>query len=131
MAKGSCANACSKIDASVFSAIHPRPRLASVTPNWLADRTREIFEVARSAIRARRSPDRTIAYNRVRRERTRENSAETKNPLRSTSARMANSREITPEKYHIGPGDGPTPAPGERAHLHAPHGDSGFGGHSH
>jgi cobalt-zinc-cadmium efflux system protein len=44
---------------------------------------------------------------------------------------MANSREITPEKYHIGPVDGLPPAPGESTHLHTPHGDSGFEGHSH
>ena len=136
IATGSRAKACSKIPARVFSAIQPSPRLARVTPNWLADRTRAIFEVARSAIRASRSPERTIASSRVRRERTRENSAATKNPLRSTSARMANSREITPEKYHNTPGGGLAPGPGESTHLHVPHGDSGIeahhhGGHSH
>src|SRR6476619_5432338 len=131
IANGSRANACSKIPASVFSAIHPRPRLARVTPNWLADKTRPIVDVARSANRARRSPERTIASSRVRRERTRENSAATKNPLRSTSARMANSREITPEKYHNSPGDGLAPGRGDGTHLHAPHGDSGFEEHDH
>src|ERR1700704_4599591 len=42
-----------------------------VAPNWLADRMREIFEAARTAKRASRSPLRTIASRRVRRERTR------------------------------------------------------------
>lgn len=44
---------------------------------------------------------------------------------------MANSREITPEKYHIAPSDGLPPAPGEGTHLHAAHSDSGFEGPHH
>src|SRR5260221_5699484 len=131
IANGRRANAPSKISASVRSAIHPSPRLARVTPNWLADRTREIFELARSAIRASRSPDLTIASNRVRRERTRENSAATNNPLRSTSARMAKSREITPEKYHNSGGGGLGPDAGDGTHVHAGHEDSESDGHSH
>src|SRR6476469_1553443 len=130
-ANGKRANSPSKIPARVFSAIQPRPRLASVTPNWLAERTREIFDVARTAMRASLSPERTIASSRVRRERTSENSAATKNPLRRTSARMAKSREITPEKYHNSPGDGLAPGRGDGTHLHAPHGDSGFDEHDH
>ena len=44
---------------------------------------------------------------------------------------MANSREITPEKYHNTPGDGLAAAPGDGTHLNAPHGDSGFEDHHH
>src|SRR5437867_13222301 len=59
------------ISATVDSATQPRPRLARVTPSWLAERMREIFEEARSATRARRSPLLVIASRRVRLERTR------------------------------------------------------------
>ena len=85
---------------TVDSATQPRPRLASVTPSWLADRTREIFEEARNAIRASRSPLRVIASRRVRRERTRANSAPTKNAFRSTNRIMASSRPSTNTSYH-------------------------------
>ena len=44
---------------------------------------------------------------------------------------MANSREITPEKYHNTPRDGLAGAPGDGTDLHAPHGDSGFEAHHH
>src|SRR5205814_10624324 len=87
------------------SATHPRPRLASVTPSWLAERTREIVEEVRSAMRASRSPLRVIASRRVRLERTRANSAPTKNALRSTSRIMASSRPSTDASYH-NPGEG-------------------------
>src|SRR5882757_9782604 len=90
---------------TVDSATQPRPRLASVTPNWLADRMREILEEARTAKRARRSPLRTIASRRVRLERTRANSAPTKNALRSTSRIMASSRPSTDTTYRQ-PGHG-------------------------
>src|SRR5882757_4488406 len=105
---------------TVDSATQPRPRLASVTPNWLADRMREIFEAARTAKRASRSPLRTIASRRVRRERTRANSAPTKNALRSTSRIMASSRPSTGTTYH-NPGQGHQH---DGTHHHVP-------GHSH
>src|SRR5882672_11429273 len=85
---------------TVASATQPRPRLARVTPSWLADRMREIFEEARRAKRASLSPLRTIASRRVRLERTRANSAPTKNALRSTSRIMASSRPSTDTTYH-------------------------------
>src|SRR5712675_964978 len=90
---------------TVDSATQPSPRLARVTPNWLADRMREIFEAARTAKRASRSPLRVIASRRVRRERTRANSAPTKKALRSTSRIMASSRPSTDTTYH-NPGEG-------------------------
>src|SRR3954469_23688913 len=90
---------------TVDSATHPRPRLASVTPSWLADRMREIFDEARTAKRASLSPLRVIASRRVRLERTRANSAPTKNALRSTSRIMASSRPSTDTTYH-NPGHG-------------------------
>src|ERR1700736_877696 len=89
-----------KTSPTVDSATQTSPRLASVPPNRLADRIREIFEVARTAKRASRSPLRTIASKRVRRERTRANSAPTKNALRSTSRIMASSRPSTDTTYH-------------------------------
>src|SRR5437016_14215246 len=85
---------------TVDSATQPSPRLASVTPSWLAERMREIFPEARSATRARRSPLRVMASRRVRLERTRANSAPTKNALRSTSRIMASSRPSTDASYH-------------------------------
>src|SRR5438105_15850472 len=88
------------ISPTVDSATQPRPRLASVTPSWLAERMREIFPEARSATRARRSPLRVIASRRVRLERTRAHSAPTKNALRSTSRIMASSRPSTDASYH-------------------------------
>src|SRR6478672_4521772 len=84
----------------VASATHPKPRLARVTPSWLAERTREIFEEARSAMRASRSPLLVIASRRVRLERTSANSAPTKNALRSTSTAMPNSRPSTDTTYN-------------------------------
>src|SRR4029078_1246172 len=81
--------------------------------------------------RVRRAPERTIAARRMRRERTRENSAATKNPLRSTSARMAKSREITPEKYHNGGGGALDADVSKGTHIHAGHEDSGLEEHSH
>src|SRR6266480_7101221 len=90
---------------TVDSATQPSPRLASVTPSWLAERMREIFEEARSAKRASRSPLLVIASRRVRLERTRANSAPTKNALRSTSRIMASSRPSTDATYHT-PGHG-------------------------
>src|SRR6059058_5846801 len=85
---------------TVDSATQPSPRLASVTPSWLAESMRLIFEEARSAKRASRSPLRVIASRRVRLERTRANSAPTKNALRSTSRIMASSRPSTDASYH-------------------------------
>src|ERR1700674_1041793 len=105
MAKGRLANRCSNTSPTVDSATHPSPRLARVTPSWLAERMREIFEEARTAKRARRSPLRGIASRRVRLERTRANSAPTKNALRSTSRIMASSRPSTNTSYH-NPGQG-------------------------
>src|SRR5438445_6752292 len=99
-AKGRLANRCSNTSPTVDSATQPRPRLASVTPSWLAERMREIFEEARTAKWASRSPLRTIASRRVRLERTRANSAPTKNALRSTSRIMASSRPSTDASYH-------------------------------
>src|SRR5258705_5564222 len=109
-----------KTSPTVDSATQPSPRLARVTPNWLADRMREIFEAARTAKRASRSPLRTIASRRVRRERTRANSAPTKNALRSTSRIMASSRPSTGTTYH-NPGQGHQH---DGTHHHVP-------GHSH
>src|SRR5947209_8246407 len=100
IANGRLPNRLANISATVDSATQPRPRLASVTPNWLADSTREIFEEARNATRASRSPLRVIASRRVRRERTRANSAPTKNAFRSTSRIMASSRPSTDTTYH-------------------------------
>src|SRR5256885_17235252 len=100
MANGRYENQFAKISPTVDSATQPRPRLARVTPSWLADRTREIFEEARRAMRASRSPLRVIASRRVRRERTRANSAPTKNAFRSTSRIMASSRPSTDTSYH-------------------------------
>src|SRR3954464_9053776 len=100
MANGRYENQFAKISPPVDSATQPRPRLARVTPSWLADRMREILEEARSAKRARRSPLRVIASRRVRLERTSANSAPTKNALRSTSRIMASSRPSTDTSYH-------------------------------
>src|SRR3954467_7236050 len=105
---------------TVDSATQPKPRLAKVTPSWLAERMREILEEARSAKRARRSPLRVIASRRVRLERTRANSAPTKNALRSTSRIMASSRPSTDTTYHN---------PGHR-HQHGGAHNHGVG-HSH
>src|SRR5438046_2315200 len=74
IAKGRLVKRSANMSPTVDSATQPRPRLASVTPSWLAESTREIFEEARSAMRASRSPLRVIASRRVRRERTRANS---------------------------------------------------------
>src|SRR6202162_1772948 len=120
IANGRCENMLANTSPTVDSATHPRPRLASVTPSWLAERMREIFEVARTAKRASRSPLRTIASRRVRLERTRANSAPTKNALRSTSRIMASSRPSTDTSYH-NPGQG---------HQHGGAHDHGLG-HSH
>src|SRR3954464_6926699 len=103
--KGRLPKRLANISATVDSATQPRPRLARVTPSWLADNTREIFEEARSAMRASRSPLRVIASRRVRRERTRANSAPTKNAFRSTSTIMASSRPSTTTTYNS-PGHG-------------------------
>src|SRR5689334_11926739 len=100
MPNGRLPNRLANISPTVDSATQPRPRLARVTPNWLADRTREIFEEARNAMRASRSPLRVIASRRVRRERTRANSAPTKNAFRSTSRIMASSRPSTDTSYN-------------------------------
>src|ERR1700682_5459696 len=105
IANGRFAKRCSNTSPTVDSATQPSPRLARGTPNWLADRMREIFETARRAKGASRSPLRTIASKRVRRERTRANSAPTKNALRSTSRIMASSRPSTDTTYH-NPGHG-------------------------
>src|SRR4051812_10922396 len=105
---------------TVDSATHPNPRLARVTPSWLADRMRLIFDEARTAKRASRSPFRVIASRRVRLERTSANSAPTKNALRSTSRIMASSRPSTNTSYH-NPGQG---------HQHAGAHQHGIG-HSH
>src|ERR1700674_1001241 len=118
-ANGRFANKCSKTSPTVDSATQPSPRLARVTPNWLADRVREIFEEARTAKWASLSPLRTIASRRVRLERTRANSAPTKNALRSTSRIMVSSRPSTNTSYH-NPVDG---------HQHGAH-QHGLG-HSH
>src|SRR5712671_5080871 len=99
-ANGRLANRCSNTSPTVDSATQPSPRLARVTPSWLAERMREIFEEARTAKWASRSPLRTIASRRVRLERTRANSAPTKNALRSTSRIMASSRPSTDTTYH-------------------------------
>src|ERR1700682_5746607 len=120
MANGRFANSSSNTPPTVDSATHPSPRLARVTPSWLADRMREIFDEARTAKRASRSPLRTIASRRVRLERTRANSAPTKNALRSTSRIMASSRPSTDKSYH-NPGQG---------HQHGGAHDHGIG-HSH
>src|SRR5438132_3300593 len=100
MANGRLLNSVAKMSPTVDSATQPSPRLASVTPSWLAERMREIFPEARSATRARRSPLRVMASRRVRLERTRANSAPTKNALRSTSRIMASSRPSTDASYH-------------------------------
>src|SRR5205823_5315045 len=100
IAKGRLLNRLANMSPTVDSATQPSPRLASVTPSWLAERTREIFVEARSAMRASRSPLRVIASRRVRLERTRANSAPTKNALRSTSRIMASSRPSTDTSYH-------------------------------
>src|SRR6478672_3142168 len=122
IANGRLLNRLAKISPTVDSATQPSPRLASVTPSWLAERTREIFEEARSAIRASRSPVRVIASKRVRLERTRANSAPTKNALRSTSRIMASSRPSTDSSYHNS----------GRGHQHSDGDDHHHGlGHSH
>src|SRR6202158_6241576 len=118
-ANGRFANRFSNTSPTADSATQPSPRLASVTPSWLAERMRGIFEEARTAKWASRSPLRTIASRRVRLERTRANSAPTKNALRSTSRIMASSRPSTDRSYH-NPGQG---------HQHGAH-DHGLG-HSH
>src|SRR5256714_1464430 len=118
--KGRRANMSENTSPTVASATQPSPRLASVTPSWLAERMREIFEAARRAKRASRSPLRIIASRRVRLERTRANSAPTKNALRSTSRIMASSRPSTDTSYHK-PGEG---------HQHAGAHDHSVG-HSH
>src|SRR5216110_1905081 len=100
IAKGKLVKRLANMSPTVDSATHPRPRLASVTPSWLAESTREIFEEARSAMRASRSPLRVIASRRVRLERTRANSAPTKNAFRSTSRIMASNRPSTDASYH-------------------------------
>src|SRR5947207_700433 len=105
IAKGRLLNRLANMSPTVDSATQPSPRLASVTPSWLAERTREIFVEARSAMRASRSPLRVIASRRVRLERTSANSAPTKNALRSTSRIMASSRPSTDTTYH-NPGEG-------------------------
>src|SRR5205823_8829366 len=122
MANGRLLNRLANMSPTVDSATHPRPRLASVTPSWLAERTREILLEARSAKRASRSPLRVIASRRVRLERTRANSAPTKNALRSTSRIMASSRPSTDASYH-NPGRG-------HQHTDADHHHRGLG-HSH
>src|SRR5438045_7701091 len=122
IANGRFSNRLANISPTVDSATQPRPRLASVTPSWLAESTREIFEEARSAMRASRSPLRVIASKRVRLERTRANSAPTKNALRSTSRIMASSRPSTDASYH-NPGRG-------HQHSDADHPHHGLG-HSH
>src|SRR3954470_11209753 len=100
IANGKCSNMLAKRSPTVDSATHPNPRLASVTPSWLAERMRLIFDEARTAKRASRSPFRVIASRRVRLERTSANSAPTKNALRSTSRIMASSRPSTDTSYH-------------------------------
>src|SRR5258705_215981 len=100
IAKGRCPKKSTKISPTVSSATQPSPRLARVTPSWLAESMREILEAARRAKRASLSPLRIIASRRVRLERTRANSAPTKNPLRSTSRIMASSRPSTDTTYH-------------------------------
>src|SRR5437588_7349922 len=105
MANGRLLNSVAKMSPTVDSATQPSPRLASVTPSWLAERMREIFEEARSAKRASRSPLLVIASRRARLERTRANSAPTKNAFRSTSRIMASSRPSTDTSYHNS-GDG-------------------------
>src|SRR5437762_2940307 len=105
IAKGRLLNMLANTSPTVDSATQPSPRLASVTPSWLAERMREIFEEARSAKRASRSPLLVIASRRVRLERTSANSAPTKNAFRSTSRIMASSRPSTDTSYHNS-GDG-------------------------
>src|SRR5437868_407164 len=122
IANGRLPNRLANMSPTVDSATQPRPRLASVTPNWLAERTREIFEEARNAMRASRSPLRVIASRRVRRERTRANSAPTKNAFRSTSRIMASSRPSTDTTYHSS--GRPHQHDGAHDHRHGP-------GHSH
>src|ERR1700681_4726937 len=119
-ANGRFANRCSNTSPTVDSATQPSPRLARVTPHWLADRMREIFEEAAEAKWASLSPLRAIASRRVRLERTRANSAPTKNALRSTSRIMVSSRPSTETSYH-NPGQG---------HQHAGAHHHGIG-HSH
>src|SRR2546423_7475695 len=122
IANGRFSNMLANTSPTVDSATQPRPRLASVTPSWLAERMREILEEARTANRASRSPLRVIASRRVRLERTRANSAPTKNALRSTSRIMASSRPSTDTSYHTS----------GHAHQHSDehHHRHGFG-HSH
>src|SRR3954462_12574800 len=100
IANGRLLNRFANMSPTVDSATHPNPRLASVTPSWLADRKRGIFYEARTAKRASLSPLRVIASRRVRLERTRANSAPTKNALRSTSRIMASSRPSSDTTYH-------------------------------
>src|SRR6202162_4463913 len=119
IANGRCENMLANTSPTVDSATHPRPRLASVTPSWLAERMREIFEEARTAKWASRSPLRTIASRRVRLDRTRANSAPTKNALRSTSRIMASSRPSTDTTYH------------NSGHGHQHDGAHPHGAHSH
>src|SRR5207253_7671227 len=114
-------NRLANMSPTVDSATQPSPRLASVTPSWLAERTREIFVEARSAMRASRSPLRVIASRRVRLDRTSANSAPTKNALRSTSRIMASSRPSTATNYHNS----------EHRHQHGGAHAHGGVGHSH
>src|ERR1700761_9229402 len=100
-----------------------------------------MLDVARSARAARRSPPRAIASSRVRRDRTKANSAPTKNPFRSTRVTMASSRAGTgtryPEAGTSGQGHGQHDHDHSHGHTHDhshdhAHGHShGFGGHSH
>src|SRR5437868_10499206 len=122
IANGRLLNSVANMSPTVDSATQPRPRLARVTPSWLAESTREIFVEARSAMRASRSPLRVIASKRVRLERTRAHSAPTKSALRGTSRIMASSRPSTDASYHT-PGHG---------HQHSDGHDHHHGmGHSH
>src|SRR5271168_1624472 len=86
-----------------------------------------MLDVARSARAAKRSPPRAIASRRVRRDRTKANSAPTKNPLRSTSVMMASSRASTGTRYsETGTGgQGQDHGHSHDGHSHGP------GGHSH
>src|SRR5436189_5434688 len=85
IAKGRLLNRLANMSPTVDSATQPSPRLASVTPSWLAERTREIFVEARSAMRASRSRLRVIASRRDRLDRRQPNAALAKNAGRGTS----------------------------------------------
>src|SRR6202011_976838 len=84
------------IDASAGSPIHPRPRLAMVMPSCVAAMYRSGWLTARWTARARRRPSVTSWSMRVLRTVTMENSAATKNPLASTSARTPARRHRMP-----------------------------------